>query len=58
VAVLASRWLQPLLFQQSATDPLVYGGLGAMMIVVALTASALPAFRAARADPTTALRAE
>ena len=58
VAVLVSRWIQPLLFRQSATDPLVYGGVGAMMIVVALAASALPAFRAARADPNTALRAE
>lgn len=58
VAVLASRWIQPLLFQQSATDPLIYGCVGAMMIVVALAASALPAFRAAKADPNTALRAE
>jgi putative ABC transport system permease protein len=58
VAGLASRWMQPLLFQQSATDPVVYGGVGALMIVVALTASALPAFRATRADPNSALRAE
>jgi putative ABC transport system permease protein len=57
-AALASRWIQPLLFRQSATDPLVYGGVSAMMLVVALAASALPAFRAARADPNLALRAE
>jgi ABC-type antimicrobial peptide transport system permease subunit len=58
VALAASRWIQPLLFRQSATDPLVYAVVGAVMIAVALTASALPAFRAARSDPNLALRAE
>ena len=58
VAVLASRWIQPLLFRQSATDPRVYTGVGALMIVVAVAASALPALRATRADPNAALRAE
>jgi len=58
IAFAASRWVQPLLFQQSAKDPVVYGFVGAIMLVVALVASALPASRAARADPNTALRAE
>jgi ABC-type antimicrobial peptide transport system permease subunit len=58
VALAAGRWLQPLLFRQSAADPLVYVGVGGAMLAVALVASALPAFRAARADPNTALRAE
>ena len=58
VAFLAGRWVQPLLFQQSAADPLVYAGVAAMMIVVALAASALPALRASRADPNLALRSE
>jgi ABC-type antimicrobial peptide transport system permease subunit len=58
VAALTSRWIQPLLFRQSATDPLVYGAVAAAMIVVALAASALPAYRATRADPNSALRAE
>jgi ABC-type antimicrobial peptide transport system permease subunit len=58
VAVLASRWIQPLLFRQSATDPPVYGVIGTMMILVALAASAAPALRATQADPNTALRAE
>jgi putative ABC transport system permease protein len=58
VAVFGGRWIQPLLFHQSATDPLVYGAVAVTMLVVALTASALPAFRATRADPNTALRAE
>jgi hypothetical protein len=57
-ALLASRWVQPLLFRQSATDPAVYGSVGATMLLVALAASALPAVRAARADPNLALRSE
>jgi len=57
-AALASRWIQPLLFRQSATDPLVYVAVGTTMLLVSLAASAMPAFRAARADPNTALRAE
>jgi ABC-type antimicrobial peptide transport system permease subunit len=58
VAFAASRWMQPLLFQQSATDPVVYALVGAVMLVVALAASASPAARAAKADPNAGLRAE
>jgi len=57
-AFAASRWLQPLLFQQSATDPVVYALVAAAMLVVAVAASATPAIRAAKADPLTALRAD
>ena len=57
-AIAVSRWIQPLLFRQSATDPLVYTTVCATMVVVALAASALPAARAARADPNIALRSE
>jgi ABC-type antimicrobial peptide transport system permease subunit len=58
IALAASRWMQPLLFQQSAKDPVVYGFVGVIMLVVALVASAVPASRAANADPNAALRAE
>jgi hypothetical protein len=58
LAVLGSRWLQPLLFQQSAKDPVIYGLVAAVMLLVGLAASASPALRAAKADPNTALRAE
>jgi putative ABC transport system permease protein len=58
LALLAAGWLQPLLFRQSARDPFVYATVGIVLVLVALVASALPAARAARADPNTALRAE
>jgi ABC-type antimicrobial peptide transport system permease subunit len=50
--------VQPLLFRQSATDPLTYSIVAAGMVLAALVASAVPAARAMRADPCTALRAE
>ena len=58
LAFTASRWVQPLLFQQSARDPIVYGLVAATLLLVALTASAAPAVRASRADPNSALRSE
>jgi predicted lysophospholipase L1 biosynthesis ABC-type transport system permease subunit len=58
LALVAARWIQPLLFQQSAKDPGTYGVVAALLVVVALAASALPAFRATRADPNTALRSD
>jgi ABC-type antimicrobial peptide transport system permease subunit len=58
IAFVAARWMQPLLFQQSARDPLIYGGVGALIVVVALVATAVPALRATRADPNTALRSD
>jgi predicted permease len=58
LAYLAARWVQPLLFQQSARDPAVYGVVAALLLTVALLSSALPAWRATRADPNTALRSD
>ncbi|MEZ4584827.1 MAG: FtsX-like permease family protein [Gemmatimonadales bacterium] len=58
VTVIAGRWVQPLLFQQSATDPGVLGLVIAVMAGVALAASAIPAFRAAGSDPNVVLRGE
>jgi ABC-type antimicrobial peptide transport system permease subunit len=58
LALIASRWVQPLLFEQSARDPLVFAVVGGLMLVVALAASASPARRAAGADPNAALRSE
>ena len=58
LALLASRWVQPLLFGQSARDPIVFVAVGAIMLVVGIAASASPALRATKADPNVALRAE
>lgn len=58
VAVLSGRFLEPLLFHQSAIDPLVYLGVAILMITVATGASALPAWRASHVDPASALRTD
>ena len=58
LALLAARWIQPLLFEQSARDPAVYAVVGGLLLVVAMIASGVPAARATRADPNSALRAE
>jgi ABC-type antimicrobial peptide transport system permease subunit len=56
--LLLARWVQPLLFGESARDPLMLACVAAVIAVVALLASAGPAARAARADPIDALRSD
>jgi putative ABC transport system permease protein len=51
-----SRVVSAFLFGVSATDPMVYLGAVAAMMLLALLASALPASRAASGDPIEALR--
>jgi putative ABC transport system permease protein len=62
IGVLASlaltRVLRTLLFGVSATDPVVFGAIAALVAAVALLASLVPARQAARLDPMTALRRE
>ncbi len=57
-AYAASRLLASMLFQVSRTDPMTYVGVLGLLVCVALLAAWAPARRAARVDPTTALRAE
>jgi ABC-type antimicrobial peptide transport system permease subunit len=56
-SVAVSRLVTSFLFEVSATDPLIYLSGVAIMMMIALLASALPAARAASADPIKALRA-
>jgi predicted permease len=53
----ASRLVSSFLFEVSATDPLIYAAGVAIMIVMALVASAIPARRAASTEPVEVLRA-
>jgi putative ABC transport system permease protein len=57
-AVAAARLLEGLLYSISATDPRVYAGLAVLLLAIAALASYMPARRAMRVDPVTALRAE
>jgi putative ABC transport system permease protein len=56
-SIAVSRLVNAFLFAVTATDPLVYSIAALIMLLLALLASALPAARAAAADPIDALRA-
>jgi ABC-type antimicrobial peptide transport system permease subunit len=58
LALVAGRWIAPLLLSTSPRDPLVFGLVTVTLMVVAVAASMVPALRAARVDPTTALRGD
>ena len=57
-AVYAARWLESLLFEVEARDPIVFAAVSVVMIGVALLASYLPARRASAVDPVEAIRVE
>ncbi|MGH9203670.1 MAG: ABC transporter permease, partial [Vicinamibacterales bacterium] len=52
----AARVLQSLLYQTSAIDPASYAAVAVFVLLVASSAATLPAVRAARVTPMTALR--
>ena len=58
IAFGARHWVEPLLFNTSATDPIVFVGVAAVLEALAVLAGWLPAQRAASVSPTEALRAE
>jgi putative ABC transport system permease protein len=49
--------MKGLLFHVSPTDPATFCGIAILFVVVALAATLIPAWRATRVDPMTALRA-
>jgi len=57
-AIGLSQFMSGLLFQVQPTDPITYLGVGLALAAVALGASWLPAWRASRVEPVTALRYE
>lgn len=58
VAAGGARLMASLLYQVEPLDPLIYGGVAALFVGVALLACLLPSLRASRIDPLIALRTE
>jgi predicted permease len=58
VAAFGAKFLQPLLFQTSATDPLAFAGVAVVLCVGGLAAVLIPTGRLLRADPGQSVRAE
>jgi putative ABC transport system permease protein len=54
----ATRLIEGLLYSVSATDPVVYSALAALLLAIAALACYVPARRAMRVDPMTALRSD
>jgi len=58
LSVAVTQVMRSMLFGLSATDPVAYGGVALLLVVVALLACWAPARRAVKVDPMTALRCE
>ncbi|MEO8504299.1 MAG: ABC transporter permease [Acidobacteriota bacterium] len=58
LALPAALLLRTALFGISSSDPLTYGAVAAVLLVAALAAAWIPALRAARVEPSIALRHE
>jgi len=57
-AVALTRYLESLLFGVGATDPATFAAVSALLTAIAVVATVIPAARAVRVDPMTALKSE
>jgi putative ABC transport system permease protein len=57
-ALALTRLMSNLLFGVTPTDPLTFAAVAALLAIIAAAAAGIPAARATRVDPLTALRAE
>jgi putative ABC transport system permease protein len=57
-ALLLTQVMQSLLYEVRPADPLTFTTVAAALIVIALLAGAVPAYRATRVSPLIALRTE
>ena len=57
-AIALTRFMTSLLFNVSVTDPITFGVIGFLLLIVAVAACYLPARRAASVDPMNALKYE
>jgi len=53
-----TRFMKSVLYEVSTTDPTVYAGVSALLLLVAAAATWIPARRASRTDPVRAMQAE
>jgi putative ABC transport system permease protein len=58
VALWGAKFVEPMLFNQAPRDPLVFALVSASLLGAAIVASVVPALRATRVDPVTALRSD
>jgi putative ABC transport system permease protein len=58
LALASTRWLESSLYGIAPTDPLTFSAVAVVLFIVAIGASCVPARRAMRIDPATALRGE
>jgi ABC-type antimicrobial peptide transport system permease subunit len=58
VALASGRWVAELLYEVSPRDVAIFGGVGAVLVIVGVLATALPAWRATQVDLREAMAAE